>query len=363
MGLSLFPGPSFEDILISDGGNGIDTLVILENDLYRRAEEGSVNRLLKSIGKVVVIDHLLNKTGQSADVLLPAAAFSESDGTIVNNEGRAQRYYKALDTKNQVKESWRWIGEIIQINDVNQEVSWNRLDDIVESIALRLPHYSKLKNYFPDADFRMLNTKMPRQTMRYSGRTAIYANISVSEAKLTEDTDSSLSFSMEGESENPPSSLVPFYWTPGWNSVQAMYSYLDEPGGSLKGGDPGIRLFESFDSNEKNYFRKEYPNYNVKDTELLLIPVYQIFGSEELSSVSPSILQNVGEPLVIINKGDAHKMDVSEGDSIQIEVGQINIKVKVSIGNHIVEGLAGLSVNTPGMPFFDIPCKGKFHKL
>ena len=107
-----------------------------------------------------------------------------------------------------------------------------------------LPVFSKLKKYMPDADFRMLNAKIPRQTMRYSGRTAMNANIAVSEPKLSQDTDSPLAFSMEGQQENPPSSLVPFYWTPGWNSVQAMYNYLDEPNGSMKGGDPGIRLIE-----------------------------------------------------------------------------------------------------------------------
>jgi NADH-quinone oxidoreductase subunit G len=363
LGLSLFPGSSFEDIQIADEGDGIDTLVILENDLYRRAEEGAVSRLLKKSNKVVVIDHLLNKTAQYADVLLPAATFSESDGTIVNNEGRAQRYYKALDRKDKVKESWKWIVDIMKISDINKEVSWTKLDDIVESIAGLLPFYSKLKKYMPDADFRMLNTKIPRQTMRYSGRTAIYANINVSEAKLSEDTDSALSFSMEGQNEKPPSSLVPFYWTPGWNSVQAMYNYLDEPGGSMKGGDPGIRLFESVEANAGNYFRKEYPDYNIRDNELLVIPVYQIFGSEELSSASPSILQNIHEPFVLINNADANKMGVFEGEFIQLEIREIQIKVKVSIGDNIVEGLAGLSVNTPGIPFIDIPCSGTFHKL
>ena len=47
-----------------------------------------------------------------------------------------------------------------------------------------LPLLSKLKKYSDEADFRMLNAKIPRQTMRYSGRTAMNANVSVSETKL-----------------------------------------------------------------------------------------------------------------------------------------------------------------------------------
>ena len=82
------------------------------------------------------------------------------------------------------------------------------------------------------------------------------ANITVSEPKPLQDLDSPLAFSMEGRQENPPSSLVPFYWTPGWNSVQAMYNYLDEPGASMKGGDPGIRLIEPVEGIKNIYFKK-----------------------------------------------------------------------------------------------------------
>jgi NADH-quinone oxidoreductase subunit G len=101
---------------------------------------------------------------------LPAATFAESEGTIINNEGRAQRFYKAVENKNQVKESWKWLVDFIQIRESDHSYSWNRLDDIVESLANELPVFSKLTKYMPDADFRMLNTKIPRQTMRYSGR-------------------------------------------------------------------------------------------------------------------------------------------------------------------------------------------------
>ena len=242
MGLALFPGESFEDNLVSTENKEIDTLIVLENDLYSRADEETVNALFNRSSQVIVLDQLPDKTTEKAGFILPAATFAESEGTVVNNEGRAQRFYKAMVTKDQVRESWKWLGELIKMR--NGEVKWSTLDGITESMATALPLFSKLKNYEPGADFRMLNAKIPRQTMRYSGRTAMNANIAVSEKKLPEDPDSPLAFSMEGQPEYPPSSLVPFYWTPGWNSVQAQYNYLDEPNGSMKGGDPGIRLIE-----------------------------------------------------------------------------------------------------------------------
>jgi len=241
MGLALFPGKSFEDFLDSHENKEIDTLIVLENDLYKRADEETVNALLDRSKQIIVLAQLPDKTTEKANIVLPAATFAESEGTFVNNEGRAQRFYKAI-VKDQVRESWKWIGELIKMRD--GEVKWTTLEDITESMVNDLTPFSKLKNYAPGEDFRMLNSKIPRQTIRYSGRTAMNANIAVSETKPPGDPDSPLAFSMEGQPENPPSSLVPFYWTPGWNSVQALYNYLDEPNGSMKGGDPGIRLIE-----------------------------------------------------------------------------------------------------------------------
>ena len=361
MGLSLLPGKSFEDEWLGNENREVDTLIVLENDLYRRSDADLVNRLFAKSRQVIVLDHLDNKTTKAADVLLPAATFAESEGTFVNNEGRAQRYYKAVDTKNPIQESWRWLKHISIESE--RAVLWDQMDDIIESLADQILIFSKLRNYLPDADYRMLNAKMPRQTMRYSGRTAMHANIAVSEPKLPQDKDSPLAFSMEGQPEIPPASLVPFYWTPGWNSVQAMYYYLDEPDGSLKGGDPGIRLFEPSGKTDMAYFGQLKKVREVIKDNWLIVPVFQIFGSEELSSFSPSVIQRINEPFVLMNEEDAGSIPANDGDCIQFETSGISLKVKVKIENSVVHGMAGLSVNLPGMTFIDLPCNGKFHKL
>jgi NADH-quinone oxidoreductase subunit G len=363
MGLSLLPGKSFEDLLNQEESHEIDKLIILEIDLYRRADEIKVDELFRRSKQVTVLDHLINNSTEKADILLPAATFAESEGTFVNNEGRAQRYYKAAGNKTKIQESWRWIGELIKARDTNQADKWSHLDDIAESIANELPIFSKLRKYAPDADFRMLNMKMPRQTIRYSGRTAINANIMVSEAKLPQDPDSPLAFSMEGQNEFPPSSLVPFYWFPGWNSVQAMYNYLNEPDGQMKGGDPGVRLFEKSTGSKRDNLEYNSQKSEVHKDELKIVPVYQIFGSEELSAVSPSIIERIQEPFVFINPKDSEIFQLSDGESVMLEISNIKLNVKVKTEKSIVQGMAGLSVNLPGMPYTDIPGSGKFHKL
>jgi NADH-quinone oxidoreductase subunit G len=363
LGLALIPGESFDDGVLLPENEEIDTLIILENDLYRRAGEESVDKLFKRSRHIIVLDQLTNKTTQQADILLPAATFAESEGTLVNNEGRAQRYYKAIADKDQVKESWRWIGDLIKIKDGNQAVSWKKFDDIVTSMVNELQVFMKLRKYIPDADFRMLNAKIPKEIIRYSGRTAMNANIAVAESKISQDPDSPLAFSMEGQPEDPPSSLVPFYWTPGWNSVQAMYNYLDEPGGKMKGGDPGIMLIDKIMGGNSSFNMPDQQNTEVRNDGLLILPVHQIFGSDELSSFSPSLAQRIHEPFVLMNQKDAEIISAVGGDIIQLEIAGKKLKVKLNIENSLNQGIAGLSVNLPGMPFIDLPCRGKYYKI
>jgi NADH-quinone oxidoreductase subunit G len=168
---------------------------------------------------------------------------------------------------------------------------------------------------------------------------------------------------MEGQNENPPSSLVPFYWTPGWNSVQAMYNYLDEPDGRMKGGDPGVQLFEKSAGNKGVYLENSRQKSEVHKDELQIVPVYQIFGSEELSAVSSPIVTRINELFVFMNPEDSEFLQLSDGESVLLEILNMKLNVKVKIENSIVPGLAGLSVNLPGMPYIDIPGNGKFHKL
>ncbi len=362
MGLAFIPGKPIDDAVSLAAKEEIDTLVILENDLYRRATSESIDHLFERSRHIIVLDHLMNKTSLHADILLPSATFAESEGTMVNNEGRAQRYYKALVNKDQVKESWRWISEFIKIKNKNQAVSWNRFDDIVSSLVNELPVFSKIQEDIPDADFRMLNTKIPRQTIPYSGRTAINAHIAVSEPGISQDPDSPLTFSMEGRPELPPSSLVPFYWAPGWNSVHAMNNYLDEPNGSMKGGDPGIRLIEQAEGGRNSFFEINPETIELQKDELPIFPVYQIFGSEELSSASSSIAQRIQEPFVYLNQKDAELFGIEENDLIQLEIAEIRLRIKVIFNNSQRQGIAGLSVNLPGMQFIDLPGLGKFYK-
>ena len=218
----------------ANGQAGIGTLIILENDIYRRVPAKVVDEFLESAKHVVVLDQLTNETTAKAGLLLPAGTFAESDGTLVSNEGRAQRFFPAFAQQGDVRESWRWLGD----------PKWSTLDDSLAAMAEALPQLAPAVAAAPSAKFRMQGAKIPRESHRYSGLTSIHANISVVEPKPPDDPDSALAYSMEGSPNQPPGALQPFFWSPGWNSIQAVNKFQSEVGGALRGGDPGVRLFE-----------------------------------------------------------------------------------------------------------------------
>jgi formate dehydrogenase major subunit len=78
--------------------------VIGENPAQAEADAGRARRLLESVDFLVVQDILLTRTGEMADVVLPAAAdWCESEGTVTSSERRVQRVRKALDPPGQAR--------------------------------------------------------------------------------------------------------------------------------------------------------------------------------------------------------------------------------------------------------------------
>ena len=299
MGLGIMGGRNLDEVFTVMDDGLADTVVILENDLYRRADAGKIDAFLDRAKHVIVLDHVFNRTASRADIILPAGTFAESDGTLVNNEGRAQRFYQVFVPQGDIQAGWKWIHAIMNASGRTADDRVQSFDSVITAMAGALPVLAPVKNIAPPADFMINGLKVPRQPHRYSGRTSMHADVSVNEDKPREDTDTPLAFSMEGSEEQPPSPLIASYWSPGWNSVQALNKFQLEIDGQLKGGDPGVRLIGSSLPVGEN---RDWENVVVKaisyftsvpapsrSNEHGVPPVYHIFGSEELSSYSPGI--------------------------------------------------------------------------
>ncbi|HEX5484022.1 MAG TPA: NADH-quinone oxidoreductase subunit NuoG, partial [Terriglobia bacterium] len=242
MGLSMMGGRPLDEAFEAVRKGEADTVVVLENDLYRRASKEKVDEFLGSVKSVIALDSLMNPTVEKADVVLPAGTFAEADGTLVSNEGRAQRFFQVYVPQGDIQESWRWVRDTMLAAGRREAAAWQNLDEVDATMAESLPELAGAAKAAPSASFRAAGSKIAREPHRYSGRTAIDAGVNVSEPKPPGDPDTPLSFSMEGYADQPPPPLTPFFWTPGWNSIQAVNKFQDEIAGPLRGGDPGVRL-------------------------------------------------------------------------------------------------------------------------
>ncbi len=233
------------------------------------------------------------------------------------------------------------------------------LDDIITALAQSMPAFEAVPGIAPAASFRADGMKIPRQPHRYSGRTSMHANVSVDEPNPTDDQDSALSFSMEGYGGQPPGAIIPRYWSPGWNSVQALNKFQSEVGGPLRGGDPGIRLIEPVPIGQPSYFREVPEPFQCRDGEWLIVPIYHIFGSEELSAVAPAIAEQAPKPYLLLNNEDAAELHLADEWVADVELANTSQRLTVKLDPSLPKGVAGLSVGLRGSEWVDLPSWGK----
>jgi NADH-quinone oxidoreductase subunit G len=207
----------------------------------------------------------------------------------------------------------------------------------------------------PPPDFRIAGQKIPREPHRYSGRTAMHAHQHVSEDKPPEDPDSPLTYTMEGYRGQPPSSMIPFFWAPGWNSVQSINKYQEEVGGSLRGDDPGLRLIEPLPGAEPKFFTDLPEIFIPLKDHLWLVSLHHIFGSEELSARGKAVAKRVPKSYVVINPEDARQLEMQPGAMLHFEVNRQPYQLPVEINDSIPKGIAGMPYGLPGLPFVDLP--------
>ncbi|MGZ8240339.1 MAG: NADH-quinone oxidoreductase subunit NuoG [Methylobacter sp.] len=318
-----------------------DSVIILENDLYRRAPTQKVDLFLESAAHIVVIDSLENKTAAQAELLLPAATFAESVGTLVNNEGRAQRYFPVYAAPEPVRSSWQWL------TGAMKNCEWHHHDALTAACAETFPDLAAIAQVAPGANYRFKGSKIPRQPDRYSGRTAIFANINVREPPPPQDLETPFTFSMEGVTAQVPPALLPVIRAPGWNSNQAVNQFEEGVEGHLRGGDAGIRLIEA--SGALAWFNDIPSAFKAQEGQWRIVLLQHIFGSEELSLHSPPIAERQPAPRILLNPLDAQALGAENGDMLEIsDFTETPIAtLPVQIEKTLPRGLMGLTVVPP----------------
>ncbi|MBK4726571.1 NADH-quinone oxidoreductase subunit NuoG [Pantoea agglomerans] len=356
VGLGLIGGKSLDVALSELESGAADAVIIMENDLYRHLPKAKVDAALAHTPNVIVLDHQRTSTTEKAGLILSSASFAESDGTVVNQEGRAQRFFQVYDPayydeKVQMLESWRWLHSL-QSTINSREVDWSQLDHVIDACVAALPQLAGIKEAAPDASFRIRGQKLARSPNRSSGRTAMRANIDVHEPRQPQDKDSMFAFSMEGN--NQPSaarSQIPFAWAPGWNSPQAWNKFQAEVGGNLRNGDPGVRLIEA-GTTQLGWFDTVPVAFTGVNDVWRVAPYFHLFGSDEMTQRAPVIQQRMPEAYLMVNPDDAAKLGVNVGTAVEFTCQGETLRLPVRFSSTLQAGQVGLPLGLPGIPPF-----------
>lgn len=356
MGAALLGGQPLESALSRlEEQSGQSAVVVLENDLYRRSSAARLDQALDKAACLVVLDHQNTAMARRADCLLPAASFAEADGHVISSEGRVQRYYRVFDPtyydeQDQIRDGWSWLQAIAGVIN-HRHASWGQFDEWTTACAEAIDALAPIVHAAPNARFRIKGMKLAREPHRYSGRTAMRANLNVHEPKAPDDQDSPFTFSMDGYSgTREPFQQVPFAWAPGWNSPSAWNKFQDEVGGHLRAGDPGLRLFEALEHPTLGYSSHIPSAYQRESTQWSVVNYPHLFGSEELSQRSAVFQQRMAEARLYLNTADAARLGFPAGGLVEFSWGGSSWRLPLALSDQLAQGLLGLPLGRVDLP-------------
>lgn len=118
-----------------------EALYIMGDDVLRSLPEaGRVREALTELKFLVVQDVFLSETAALADVVLPAAAFAEREGTTTSLERRVQHLCRAVAPPGEAREDWRIVAEVSRA--LGTPLPYGDTREIFEEIADLLPIYA-----------------------------------------------------------------------------------------------------------------------------------------------------------------------------------------------------------------------------
>ena len=103
------------------------------------------------------------------------------------------------------------------------------------------------------------------------------------------------------------------------------------------------------------YFDEIPDAFKIKASQLLIVPSYHIFGSEQLSSQSPSVRELIAMPYIAVNPKQATDLNVKEDGTMEVAFSNISYHLPVKISSSVPEGLALVPKGLDGLQWDGLP--------
>jgi NADH-quinone oxidoreductase subunit G len=103
-------------------------------------DDPSLVEVLKSAGAVIVQDLFLTETARLADVILPAQAYTERDGSFTSAERRVQRFYPAVPPRGQARPDYAITSQVAA--SLALEIEGRSASQVMDSLAASVEAFS-----------------------------------------------------------------------------------------------------------------------------------------------------------------------------------------------------------------------------
>jgi NADH-quinone oxidoreductase subunit G len=141
--------PGYRLKKIADGvrTGTIKALICLGEDATKA---GLAEADLKKLDALIVMDILPNQTTPYATVVLPASAWAEKRGSMINLKGRLQRLNKAVNAPGQARDDWEILRDLLlsvggsAATDGASAESLNTIEDLFKSMAAKVKAFDGL---------------------------------------------------------------------------------------------------------------------------------------------------------------------------------------------------------------------------
>lgn len=115
-----------------------------DNAIAASPDTAAVEKGLANLDFLVVQDIFMSDTAKLADVVLPAAAFAEKEGTFTNTERRVQLLQKAVEPPGAARPDWQIVCDISTA--MGYPMSYPNAAAIMEEIASLVPSYGGIRH-------------------------------------------------------------------------------------------------------------------------------------------------------------------------------------------------------------------------
>ncbi len=131
------------DLLADAKAGNLKLLLVFYHDLATGFEPEEVDEALAKVETLIFQGITLNDTARRAQVVLPAAAFVELDGTFTNFAGRVQKVNKAVDPLGEAKPDWYIVRRLSKM--LGKTLVYFQPEDVFLDLADNIPAFSGLR--------------------------------------------------------------------------------------------------------------------------------------------------------------------------------------------------------------------------